>query len=396
MRHIVPRIGQIASLYLGEVAVAKSGFKVLDCDLHVIEPPDLWLRYISPEFKERAPRDIPEWWQSGMVGPDGELWGRKSTAVEGIQRAHTGRSFAGYSERVKPYREAGWSSEAQIAAMDDEGIDVAVLYPTNGLFALSMPVMEPRLAAAIARAYNNWLYDFCQADPDRLIGAGMISLFDIEDAVSETRRCVKELGFRGVFLRPNEANGRNWYDPYYEPLWAILEELDIPVGFHEGSGASVRQVGEQFGNNYMLLHTFCFPVELMLAAASLCAGGVLQRHPNLRVAFLEGNCSWLPFLLWRMDEQWERLGDVFAPEMKMAPSEYYKRQCFASAEADEEPVKYVVDYMGNDRLIFSTDFPHSDSKFPHAVERMLELPLTDLDKRKILWDNCADYYRINQ
>ena len=166
----------------------------------------------------------------------------------------------------------------------------------------------------------------------------------------------------------------------------------MPVGFHEGAGAQLRQVGEQFGSNGMLRHVFCHPVEQMMAAASFCGGGILERHPNLRAAFLEGNCSWLPFLMWRMDEHWERTGDVHAPELKMAPSKYWKRQCFASAEADEEPVKYVIDYMGNGGLVFSTDFPHGDSKFPTSVERFLQIDMPDEDKRKILWDNCASYY----
>ena len=123
-------------------------------------------------------------------------------------------------------------------------------------------------------------------------------------------------------------------------------------------------------------------------------GGILERHPTLRVAFLEGNCSWVPFLLWRMDEHWERQGDVYAPELTMAPSQYFKRRCFVSVECDEEPVKYVIDAIGDDRLVFSTDFPHGDSKFPRAVESFLGLPISEESKRKILWDDCAAYYGL--
>ena len=381
--------------------MAKNGFKVLDSDMHIFEPPDLWQRYIDPEFKDRAPRGRSPTMgsESGppatgkiVVGPDGESWGRRPDADQAARRMHTAASYIQYKERLKSYEEEGWTGEAQLRAMGEEGIDVAVLYPSSGLYALSVPDMEPRLAAAVARAYNNWLYDFCQADPNRLIGAAMISPFDMEDAVSETHRCVKELGFRGTFIRPNIVNGRNWHDPYYEPMWSAMEELEVPMGFHEGIGAALPQVGQQFGDNHMLVHTFCHPVEQMLATASFCAGGILERHPNLRVAFLEGNCSWLPFFLWRLDEHYELVGDVFASELTMAPSEYFKRQCFASVEADEVPVKYVVDYMGNDRLVFSTDFPHNDAKFPVAVEEFLSLPLTDEDKKMILWDNCAYYY----
>ena len=181
----------------------------------------------------------------------------------------------------------------------------------------------------------------------------MISPFDIEDAVSETHRCIKELGFKGVFLRPNEVNGRNWYDPYYDPLWSTLEELDVPIGFHEGVGGGLPHVGEQFGGNAMLRHVICHPGGQMLATISVCGGGVLESHPKLKVAFLEGNCCWLPFLLWRLDEHWESEGDVYAPTLTMPPSEYFKRQCFASVEPDEAPAKYVIDYMGKS---FSSPF----------------------------------------
>ncbi len=374
--------------------MAKHGFKVMDSDMHIIEPPDLWQRYIDPAYKDQGPIGLTDTvGDLRMVGPDGQAWGRTSIAV-GDQNRSRGQSFAENQVRFKPYEERGWTGEVQLGAMDEEGIDVAVIYPSRGLFALTIPGMDPGLAAAISRANNDWLYDFCASDRNRIIGVGMISPFDIEDAVSETRRCVKELGFRGVFLRPNEVNDRNWHDPYYEPLWSTLEEMEVPIGFHEGAGSQLRQVGEQFGANGMLRHVFCHPVEQMLTAASFCGGGILERHPNLRVALLEGNCSWIPFLMWRLDEHWERNGDVHAPELTMAPSEYFKRQCFASVEGDEEPVKYVIDYMGNDRLVFSTDFPHGDSKFPVSIDKFLELPITEEDKRKILWDNCAQYYGI--
>ena len=152
--------------------------------------------------------------------------------------------------------------------MDIEGIDVAVVYPSRGLFALTIPDMEPRLAAAMARAYNDWLYEFCQENPERLLGAGMISPFDVDDAVAETRRCVRELGFRGVFLRPNEVNGRNWHDPYYEPLWAALEELEVPLGFHEGGGLAAAAGRRAVRRQHDAEAHLCHPVEQMLRLAA--------------------------------------------------------------------------------------------------------------------------------
>lgn len=255
--------------------------------------------------------------------------------------------------------------------------------------------MEADFAAALARAYNDWLNDFCAADRRKLVGAGMIAPFDIASAIKEAERCVKKLGFRAIFLRANVVNGRNWHDPYYEPLWSALEELDVALGFHEANGSAARQVGDNFAHDFMLRHTYAHPVEQMLAMGAFCAGGILDRHPKLRVAFLEGNCGWLPFLLWRLDEHFEQYGDQWAPALKHPPSYYFKRQCYASVECDEEPVKYTIDAIGNERLVFSTDFPHVDTKYPHAVDRFLELPISEDDKRKILWDNCAAYYGMS-
>ena len=126
----------------------------------------------------------------------------------------------------------------------------------------------------------------------------------------------------------------------------------------------------------------------------LKGGGVLERHPNLRVAFLEANCAWAPWLLWRLDEAYERESDVFVPELTMSPTEYFKRQCWVSVEPDEEPAKYTIDWVGSDRMVFSTDYPHGDSKYPDAVSSFFNLGITDEEKRKILWDNCANLYKL--
>ena len=375
--------------------MAKNGFRILDSDMHIMEPPDLWERYLEPEFRPQAPRGVTSEnvRDLRMQHPDGRLWGLPDVHAGNVTQGHNFKKNQGiYGDHAA----RGWAPEVQLEAMDVEGIDVAVLYPTRGLQALSEGDMEPRFAAALARAYNNWLHDFCSADPARLLGAGMISPFDVDEAVAEVRRCTRELGFRGIFMRSNPVNGRNFHDDYYEPLWSELEDLGMPLGLHESSSSGVRQVGGQFEPNFMLRRVFAQPVEQMLALGSICAGGVLARHPDLRVAFLEANCGWLPWLLWRMDEGYEREADVWSPDLAMPPSEYFRKQCFVSVEPDEAPVKYVIDYMGNDRIVFSTDYPHGDSKFPHAVESFLELStISEEDKHKILWDNCAAYYSLD-
>lgn len=372
--------------------MARNGFRILDSDLHIMEPPDLWQRFTDAKFRHLAPigkndviRDLR------LVHPDGRPWGMPPIPVANILGA--GRTFKRDEKRYRYYHDNKWSAKVQLEAMDLEGIDIATLYPTRGLHALAEPNMDPPLAASLARAYNDWLYEFCQEDPERLIGVGMVSPFNIDDAVAETRRCMTDLGFRGMFLRANIMNGRNWHDPYYDPLWATLVEYDVPIGFHESANSGARQAGEQFEPNFLLLHTYSHPLEQMMALGAFCAGGVLERHPKLRAAFLEGNCSWLPWLLWRLDEHWELFADVWSPDTTMKPSEYFKRQCCVSVDCEEGPIKYAIDYLGcSDNIIFSTDYPHVDAQFPHSSDTFLELPISEADKRKILWDNCAAFY----
>jgi predicted TIM-barrel fold metal-dependent hydrolase len=373
--------------------MAKGGFKVFDSDMHIMEPPDLWQRYMPDEFKGIAPygRKSENVRDLGTIFPTDP-----PTALRTSGTPHKGHNYARNQSMYADHAARGWTPEVQLEAMDVEGIDAAVLFPTRGLSMLTRPNMDPRFANAIARAYNDWLHDFCRAQPERRLGAGMISVYDINDAVAETRRVVQEYGFRSVFLRSNVVNGHTWYDPYYEPLWATLEELGIPVGFHEATGSSSRQTGDQFEPNFGIRRVYSQPVEQMLGLGAFLGGGVLARHPGMKVAFLEANCSWVPWLIWRLDEGYEREGDIFMADLTEPPSSYFKRQCWVSVEPDEGPAQYTIAEFGSAQLVFSTDYPHGDSKYPEAVANFLQLPLADEVKRQILWDNCARFYAVAQ
>ncbi len=369
--------------------MTRDGWHVLDSDMHVFEPADLWERYIDPEFRDQAPAG---------VGDQGiHLNGRDLIGID-VARRPAYLETPRRGETYGPHAALGWSAEAQILGMEQEGIDVAVLFPTRALFTHSVDGIEPRLADAIGRAFDDWLYDFCQHAPERLYGVGHVSPHNIELAVEQTRRCVAELGFKAVFLRSQIANGRNWYDPYYDPLWGECERLGVPVTFHGAANppgtASVAKVGEHF-DRLMLINTVAHSMPAMLAAIAFTAGGILERFPTLRVAFLEGDCSWVPWLMWRLDEKFEWLGAVDAPDLTMPPSEYFKRQCYVSVDCDERPAKALVEAGFENNVVFSTDYPHNDSKFPHAVETLLSLGLPEGVLRKWLWENCARLYAID-
>jgi predicted TIM-barrel fold metal-dependent hydrolase len=278
-----------------------------------------------------------------------------------------------------------------------------VLFPSRGLFVLGLDScammgtdgLEPDFAAAIARAYNDWLHEFCAHAPERLFGAAMVAPHDVGAAVAEARRAVGELGFRAVFLNPGCIDRRPWHDPHYDPLWREIERLDVPLAFHGGGQTYLRpDFSLEIFDRLLMWHTFSQPLGIMTAAVSLCAGGVLERFPRLRVALLEGNCAWAPWLFHRLDEHYEWVGWYEARDLAMKPSEYFRRSCFLSVEADEEPVRHYLDAFGDANLVFSTDYPHGDSKFPHAVEAFAKLPIPEESQRRIVGENWSRLYKI--
>ena len=370
--------------------MAKQGFKVMDSDMHVLEPVDLWERYIDPEFKDRAPRGLLRTPLDVAVEVEGKICGLVGSGWQGLSQVYDDVTSR-YAEDI----EREFDAVVQLKAMDKEGIDIAVLFPSRGLFANSHHDMDPEFSLAIAQAYNNWMADFCKAgDPSRMFGAGMVAIQDVDMAVSEARRAVNELGMRAVFLRAaSPKEGVYYHQRGFDPLWAEMEELGVPVVFHEGIPSHMpNTLAGRFGPDEMSLSKTAFILEQLVAVEAMTLGGVLERFPKLKVAFLEGNGSWLPFWLWRLDEIYDYTGKYEYPGLKLKPSEYFYRQGFVSCDCDETPAKQAIEAIGNDHFVFSTDYPHADSSYPHAIEIFLDMPFTEESKRKILWDNCARLY----
>jgi len=378
---------------------------VADSDMHVLEPPDLWQRYIAPEFRHAAPVGMTELRRDLRVKVKSHVMLRLGP-VRAVREAR-GAGIGWRPDQEDAYASAearGWDAVAQLEAMDREGVDLAVLFPSRGLFVLGLDSveqmgadgLEPAFAAAIARAYNDWLHDFVGEAPSRLFGAAMVAPHDVASAVEEARRCVTEYGFKAIFLAPGAVNRRPWHHPAYDPLWAECERLGVPVAFHGGGRTHLRPDFslEIFADRLMMWHTFNQPLGVMTACVSMCGGGVLERFPRLRVALLEGNCSWAPWLMHRLDEHYEWVGWYEARDLSHKPSEYFRRNCFVSVDADEETVRHYVDWFGDDNLVFSTDFPHGDSMYPHAMENFQKLPLAESAMRKVVGDNWSRLYGI--
>jgi len=378
--------------------MAKNGFRVLDSDLHLMEPPDLYERYLDPAFRDRAPRaahQLPGHY-AGWV-----LEGRPVPPWIGDSQVL--RANEPMDLQSRSVMRDGWDRQfdpaSSLRAMDAEGIDVAVMFRTAASMLISLDSLEPAHALALCRAFNDWVADYCREDPARLKATTIVPQHDAALAAQEARRSVEELGSLGIVLLPMPVAGKHVHDPEFDVLWAELQRLGVPVCFHGTSGAvSQDYLGTRLADHpgyRTLSHATVFPLELMIAMGSMILGGVLERFPGLKVAFLEGNCSWLPWWLYRLDDQWEKFGAGEDVVLGEKPSAYFQRQCFISIDPDEHTAADMLNRLGDDNVVFSTDYPHPDSAFPHAVEDLLALEgISAQSKKKILWDNCARLYGL--
>ncbi len=356
------------------------GYRIIDADSHVYEPYQMWEEYLEPAFKSFAP------------SPDLTIKGQE------IVNKYSGRLRREGAKQVTQAYPLSWlnsfDSESHVLAMKQMGVDVSFVYPTYFSWMIAVDTMPPQLAGAFVRAYNNWLRDFCSYDPQILQGVGVVNLHAPEEMVPELQR-VADFGWKAVFLRPNPVKGRLLSDPTYEPFWTKCEELGIAVSLHEGTHSRLPTAGADRFNTRFALHACSHPLEQMMALLALIEGGVLERHPKLRVGLLESGCGWLPYWLWRLDREYEDLRWEVADNVKMKPSEYFRRQCFIAIEPSEPYLAQLIEFIGSDNLIFGSDYPHMDHN-PDVVAEVVALQeqLPKETVHKILWDNPVRFYGL--
>jgi predicted TIM-barrel fold metal-dependent hydrolase len=279
--------------------------------------------------------------------------------------------------------------------MDADGIDAAFLYPSLGLF--SGAIHDPQLAAAVCRAYNRWLADYCSAYPDRLFGVAMLPMQEVDLAVAEMRFARKELGFKAAFIRPNPYHENKTINhSMYEAFWAAAEDLDMSVGFHEGASAGMPQVGvDRFaarGAQHIITHT----MEMMLACLAVIWGGVCEKHPKVRIGFLESGGGWIAPWLDRMDRHFDDQG-FNDSGLKTRPSELFQRNCWISFEPVEGSLKVLADYIGPNKIMWATDYPHADGFFPGAPDMVRERirGASPETQRGVLAGGALGFYGMN-
>ena len=389
------------------------GYKIIDADAHIYEPHDLWSDYIEPEFYDRRPKVVER--QEGRharsntfvpceLYPEGSPGNQKGT-VQGAgpsRKAVQTLDFMGgkYGEAFH----VEFTPESRVTDMDTYGWDKQVMIDNfPSCMRLITEGADQALLWACARAYNNFSHDFASTDGSRLkMSAILPNQHDFEGLAIETRRAVEKLGAVTVAV-PSPAKGVSWHDAGYDAFWALAEELDFPMSFH-GAHSSQPRAGTRYlprhlvsGQEVALEHAMSFSFENMISLGHMVLLGILEKFPKMRISLLEGNAGWLPFWLGRLDDHClrnSRQGMWFDSEaLPLKPSEYFLRQGFVACDPDEFALKGAVVLVGDDNIVWNTDYSHPDAPDPDkAIPMFLEQDIPDSSKKKILWDNPARLY----
>jgi predicted TIM-barrel fold metal-dependent hydrolase len=375
----------------------------IDADGHILEPADLWEKYLEPKYRDRALRirtnrdgmeymevdGKPTW--TGYPGFPGQLGGMGKDDIDPKPE----RTYL----RGAPF--GSMNAKERIARLDQEGLAKAVLYPTLGLFLGE--IRDPELYAAHCRAYNRWIIDFCSESGGRLAPIAQVTLDDDpHEAARELERAVKA-GAKGGFFLPFSWKKKSPGHPHYDPLWAKAQELDVPLGIHPTADPAEVDVhkrfdelaqGEQF--NFTWYMDVLVAQGMVQSFTSLFHYGLFERFPKVKMVVLESQAGWIGYLLDRMDAVFRGpLGKTTG--MKETPSTYFKRQCWISADPDEKTASSVISVVGADRFFWASDFPHPDH-IGHYMEALGEMiaPLPQASQQQILWQNVSQVYKLGE
>jgi predicted TIM-barrel fold metal-dependent hydrolase len=285
------------------------------------------------------------------------------------------------------------TTELRLADMDRDGIDATVMYgPIVPLF-----IKDPDLRRVCYRAYNDWLAEYCAYAPKQLAGLALISLWDIDEAVKELRRC-RQIGLKGAMIWASPPEDRPYSAPLYEPFWAAAQDAHLTVVFHGSFGNRMPGFAASRGyTNMFFSHMVCHPFEQMAAMLDTICGGVLERFPRLRVGFFEAGADWLPYWTERMDQYWHASSWLAPghPRSARQPSEYLATgRVYVTCEGEERLLPQVLEFLGEDRVMISGDMPHLEAREGVVAEIRERTDVSEAVKAKLLSSNAATFFRI--
>ena len=375
----------------------------IDCDGHILEPPDLWEQYLEPQYRERAIRiktDDEGWEYFEFDGKPSRLCERGFPGILGAMGQPD--IVPGPDRRYIDGAPLGsMNAKERVERIDGEGLAKAILYPTIGLLWES-EVQDPEISAAYCRAYNRWIVDFCSESGGRLIPIAHLSGTDANQAAKELERAVKA-GCKGAFFAPFTWTKKSHGHPDYDPVWAKAQELDVPLALHptfEPIQFMPHGRFEELVPKEPIDFNWYFDVlvaqNMQQAFVSLFHHGVFERFPTVKAVVLESQAGWIGYLLDRMDAVFE--GPLaHSTQLKEQPSFYFQRQCWISADPDEKALQHIIEFVGADKFFWASDFPHPDhsDQYMPALKRLVT-PLSETARQQVIGANVAEVYKLGQ
>ena len=361
---------------------------LISADSHVVEPADLWSTRLDKAYRDRAP--------SLVMNPTGKKG--LYFLCEGLEPRLMSSAFAsGVSpETLLAYhqntsleegRAGGWDPAARLVDMALDGVAAEVIYTSVGFGLLGL--LDGPFQAALFRAYNDWLAEFCAYAPKRLAGLGMIPLLDVAVGCQELRRCAK-IGLRGALIMASPPPGHSFASKAYDPFWAEAEALQMPVSLHASAGHGPESK-DKSRSRYQI--KMCGPHEIQRSCIDILFSGVLERFPNLKLVSAENDIGWIPYFLYSADYYYRKYLHYEPTELRLLPSEYWKRQVYATFMDDAIGIE-LYHHVGEHTYMWASDYPHTQSTWPHSREVIAQnFATVSADvRRNITCNNVADLY----
>ena len=366
---------------------------VVDADGHLMEDLARVAELIDPSFRHLAPRYISQGETDLFV-----LGGEFIHLNQGMAWSDLGR-LDGLKEderklgrRQEVYVPHAIDPDARLKLMDDYGIFASVLYPSTGLF-LGL-IDDPAVYAAVARGVNRYMAEFCSSDLTRLHNVATVPISDVERACNEARYAVEELHAVAIYAPPG-LSPKPIYHPAYEPFWDTMAELGVPFCTHAGAIPMRKGLGvERFPGRWPAFHLTTHVIEGMLACLGLVAYGVLERHRDLKVGFMECGCGWVPFWLEAIDDK-RKLVEWMMPELSRSAEETFRDQCVVTSESGDELLPGVLSELKGRGVVWASDIPHADAHDggrPRGVWG--DDRLSGQEKNQVLSHNAVEFYGL--
>ncbi len=364
-------------------------YKIIDADAHMCELPNLWVERIDRQFRDRAPRVVKD-----PNGKKGSFF-----ICEKLPPMRVSGAFAAGQTFDKKFMEAGiedalpggWDPAERLKDMERDGVEAAVLYTTFGFVLFQ--IEDAALQEACFHVYNNWLAEFCSYAPQKLAGLALIPLFDVERGRRELERCQK-MGLRGALIWASPPEDQPYSLPKYDSFWATAQDLDMPLSLHLATGRRKESRIDESNMAEFWVNLVARPHEIQHSLLMLIFSGILERFPRLKFVSAENDVAWVPHLLERADKYFRRLKQGYNVDFTLKPSEYFKRQMYATFIDDPLGLKTYHHLGSADNIMWSTDYPHQASTFPRTQEVFESMfqGVPEEDKRKIVRDNAAKLY----